>query len=1042
MKKPGLTTLPPDTIAHDRSSSSTSTPAISHVPYAKPEPAKTVSNLPSLGSLTLVADDSFSRPNVQSAPNSARKTKYATKEERRRAISIALKQRWASGAMDNAPKKRLQTMRRRKEAEALLGTPGIAKSSSRVGGLELAGKSSASSNRFPHLPGLTAPRPHDARKRSVISDKIAHFMDDSILAAKLTSSPSRLSHYIASTKMKAACEAAPTNGYLDEVDSEIEDSVSLSASSISHSTQAAEQASGKDESKNGIELPAPITMATTDRAYTKWRDEKGSLRPTYGALIPEGYQLSTTIAKHPWICPSKHRGAQLHDNEDGTFSERRIGRLRRLPNEASAPLPAVVVSRGPPDSAESPVVTPSISSYRVGKSNMDGRDGNTAELEDEKDEIDPDTLSITSDLVLDDGMEGDASALWYYIQPYLVKHKGRNIPSSGWVQELLSLPRIRDPDWNEAWISTHPYKDTLTRDISALVLQITGEIAPKPCKRCSKGLGLFKSCVVISRKANEGPIRSIISCANCFYHCGQKDCTHKQWGRKRAAELLKSRGSSGHIDKLYDEIEDEEQSQNDSADDEEDTNGEDDKDMGPIKEDTREEKFIVLDGVSNSIVDAEPGRPYTMWPAGYQLDTTIPGRPWRAHFAACLNDNCDGTFTVKGFYQDKATSVGKGGKILVDAPPVVVSRIPLASGSPIPKAQLPPYLNTHRPSLGIREGAEPELRRIKPGIPGPKEGEVAHLWAYIQPRLVSTTEMPSNMTVKHLLTLPKQRDVKYNTHRRRKPFRENSSQDIAAMVIQVIGDEASAMCKRCRQGKGPFKGCVVVPKTANEEARQRYPCCSNCLFGGKMLYCTLTRSTRKRGSLATSEGFSRPGVPAPSKRVTEASVPTVPRITQSVVTDRSSTTPAFSSPSGPSVSSTLTSQSTFRNSSNMLELEDWEIAPGRIRGTSTAESEAIAFSKPYLSTPGTPQGAVPVCDDVAFRVDTVQPGHELRLEAEADKTRLCSVAAGKVRITIGAEPEFAVGPHGLFKVPPGAECTVQNGLGFDAVVHTVVLGGY
>jgi len=32
-------------------------------------------------------------------------------------------------------------------------------------------------------------------------------------------------------------------------------------------------------------------------------DEIGCLRPTYGALIPEGYQLSTTIAKHPWICP-------------------------------------------------------------------------------------------------------------------------------------------------------------------------------------------------------------------------------------------------------------------------------------------------------------------------------------------------------------------------------------------------------------------------------------------------------------------------------------------------------------------------------------------------------------------------------------------------------------------------------------------------------------------------------------------------------------------------------------------------------------------
>lgn len=91
MKEPGLTTLPSDTLAHDRSSSSMSTPAISHVPYAQPEPAKTVSNLLSLAALTLVVDDLFSRPNIQSAPHSARKTKYATEEERRKAISIALK---------------------------------------------------------------------------------------------------------------------------------------------------------------------------------------------------------------------------------------------------------------------------------------------------------------------------------------------------------------------------------------------------------------------------------------------------------------------------------------------------------------------------------------------------------------------------------------------------------------------------------------------------------------------------------------------------------------------------------------------------------------------------------------------------------------------------------------------------------------------------------------------------------------------------------------------------------------------------------------
>jgi hypothetical protein len=65
----------------------------------------------------------------------------------------------------------------------------------------------------------------------------------------------------------------------------------------------------------------------------------------------------------------------------------------------------------------------------------------------------------------------------------------------------------------------------------------------------------------------------------------------------------------------------------------------------------------------------------------------------------------------------------------------------------------------------------------------------------------------------------------------------------------------------------------------------------------------------------------------------------------------------------------------------------------------------------------------------------------LRLEADASSTRLVSVAAGKVRVKLGEE-KFVVGPHGLIKVKPGVGCAVRNGVYLDAVVHTVVLGGY
>lgn len=360
---------------------------------------------------------------------------------------------------------------------------------------------------------------------------------------------------------------------------------------------------------------------------------------------------------------------------------------------------------------------------------------------------------------------------------------------------------------------------------------------------------------------------------------------------------------------------------------------------------------------------------------------------------------------------------------------------------------------------------------------------MADLWAYIQQHLVSTTEIPSSSAVKNLLTLPKQRDVKLNTHHRSKGFIETSSRDIAAMIIQVTGDVVSVPCKRCRQGKGPFKGCVVASQATHDDTKARYPCCGNCLYGGSKLMCTLPHETRERTprsnrdlvgdqSLAVAE-------PLPARRSTrqtpnfanggrvmrgDAAREKKPVLRSS--SHRDAPRPQRSAPSA------LISQGNLHNQNDLLEMEDWEVAPGRIRETAAAEPDsksqppplphlpflrtprnatranhlplffsasAIAFSKPYLSA--TPQASVPVCEGASFRVDTVPAGHALPLEADVHKTRLCSVAAGKVRVRIGDEAEFVVGPHGMFKVKPGVRCVVRNGLYLEAVVHTVVLGG-
>jgi len=119
-------------------------------------------------------------------------------------------------------------------------------------------------------------------------------------------------------------------------------------------------------------------------------------------------------------------------------------------------------------------------------------------------------------------------------------------------------------------------------------------------------------------------------------------------------------------------------------------------------------------------------------------------------------------------------------------------------------------------------------------------------------------------------------------------------------------------------------------------------------------------------------------------------------------------------------------------------MEDWEIAPGRIRRAAAAAGgpDSIAFSSAYLSTTQTVQ----VTDTVAVRVKTIGPGASFRFDVEPNlaNTRLCTLISGKVQVRLGEEPEFDIGPGGLFVVKPGVEARVQNGLYVDCVLQIVV----
>lgn len=419
--------------------------------------------------------------------------------------------------------------------------------------------------------------------------------------------------------------------------------------------------------------------------------------------------------------------------------------------------------------------------------------------------------------------------------------------------------------------------------------------------------------------------------------------------------------------------------------------------------------------------------------------------------------------------------------------------------------------------------------------------DTSPLWDYMK-RFIQRKDMPQSAAIFQLLVMPRRRELEMNPLQSHRVFVEKSPRDVAAMALQLTGEEAPKACDKCRQGKGLFSKCVIIDSRTGKQAKARYKACANCLYHGGQTYCNLKDWTANRDWLGASSTAPEP-VSATAVRSTTLMAPSpisntpavrsngTIRATNSFLLDTkspslqnafsealasfngapyggapfipqqapplnqpartvaagvnrqigaevpatqsyglrkssrpqqsaSATVPARTQrPHGPPPSSLqlqaapcgvgpATSPATTASSSlihagalqptDILEMETWEVAPGRISASSDTNPENIAFSKAYLST----NHVVPVFDDVTFRVDTIHSGATLQIEPDATKARICSIATGKVRVRTGDEPEFAIGPHGMFKVKPGVACSVQNWMYVDAVLHITVLDGF
>lgn len=247
--------------------------------------------------------------------------------------------------MDHVSQKRMETMKRKREAEAPSGSPNVRfKPSGPMNGIKHTPQhlNSASLNNASNASTPT----HEVRKRPLLSEQLARLLDDKptsagcavpasrpslqdaslpsprSLGANMLGASPRSSLHESSNQIKPGTHGASNPRHGVEADSDEE--ADLSPADPSSDGEISERpVSEKDETEG--DTPAAVDMAAPGRPYNRWWGElpwllcsaapmskpltaclgtyNGPLLATNGALLPEGYQLSTAIANHPWICP-------------------------------------------------------------------------------------------------------------------------------------------------------------------------------------------------------------------------------------------------------------------------------------------------------------------------------------------------------------------------------------------------------------------------------------------------------------------------------------------------------------------------------------------------------------------------------------------------------------------------------------------------------------------------------------------------------------------------------------------------------------------
>ncbi|SPJ82512.1 uncharacterized protein FTOL_09917 [Fusarium torulosum] len=416
------------------------------------------------------------------------------------------------------------------------------------------------------------------------------------------------------------------------------------------------------------------------------------------------------------------------------------------------------------------------------------------------------------------------------------------------------------------------------------------------------------------------------------------------------------------------------------------------------------------------------------------------------HCSTTFNDNGDGTLTKVGSYQRN----GPGGM-----PGIVVSKNPLPPDAPPPvDPGLSMFASSHQTRISRAAELERKPTRLQGSMSQPPAPPVlsdsSNVKSYLHQHLSPAQKAHRREDINFMLALSRKRDLPESwkqIHRGSNLDLNHYACALAYLTGRVVTGSEQCIVNTTRPSARLSQPCIALPSSMPLSAKKSFSSLESCV--GCRYWCHLQRRSNGcdwcpdpksgRGTSgssvrSSSSGEVSQGMDVDIEEVIEEPIETVEEAVQELKRAKRR-------------SPIHNTQVTMRDQSSIgivdrpghvggveLEMEDWEVAPGRVKDDS---SENIAFSNSYL-TSGQP---VTVSEDISFNVIVLKPGSASHWKVEDDKLRTCSVAAGKVRVTMG-EQTFQMGPNGMFVVRPGQACKVENRLYLDSVVHCTTMGDF